>query len=313
MEHDHSVVTFLTVDAAFAGQRLDNFLLARLKGLPRSRLYRLLRRGEVRVNKGRVRPSYRVNGGDVVRVPPLRLSAPAQVATVPDKLVAQLEAAIIYEDERFLAINKPCGLAVHGGSGVRLGLIEALRQIRTDEASLELVHRLDRDTSGCLLVAKKRSALKQAHEALRLKQAEKHYLAMVAGRWPPGLNRVNAPLKKNVLQSGERMVTVAADGKRSCTRFDVRRRIGTFSLLDAWPETGRTHQIRVHAQSAGFPLCGDVKYGNDATNAELKQAGFRELFLHAAGLAMDIDGKALRIECEPPGFWQRFEEQFSSE
>jgi len=314
-------VNFLTVEADRAGQRLDNFLLSKLKGLPRSRLYRLLRRGELRVNKGRVKPDYRLQAGDILRIPPLRLSV-ASDAVLPEALAERLKSSICHEDQEFIVVNKPPGLAVHGGSGLSWGLIEALRQLRTDCPSLELAHRLDRDTSGCLVVAKKRSALKRFHTALRDKWLNKQYTALALGCWPRGLDVVTAPLRKNTLQSGERMVVVAADGRPSETRFkllqqyvddsaadDVVEKVGDrlrYSLIEAMPITGRTHQIRVHARAAGHPLCGDSKYGDDAVNKSLRQRGARQLFLHASAIELPQEAGLLRVESPLPDSWQAF-------
>ncbi len=296
-------VKFVTIEADQAGQRLDNFLMAQLRGLPRSRLYRLLRKGEVRVNKGRVGPDYRLEQGDLVRIPPVRLAARPAPPGVSPNLSRLLNESIVFEDERLLVINKPEGLAVHGGSGLNLGLIEALRQIRQDCRFLELVHRLDRDTSGCLVIAKKRAALRECHAALRDKTANKYYSALAVGQWPAGLDVVNAPLQKNTLRSGERMVVAAADGKPSKTRFKVLRRFEAFTLLEAMPVTGRTHQIRVHAQLAGFPLCGDSKYGVDSVNAELAQQGFKRLFLHASAIDIPLQSGRLQVSAELPAQW----------
>ncbi|MBT8149214.1 MAG: 23S rRNA pseudouridine(955/2504/2580) synthase, partial [Gammaproteobacteria bacterium] len=232
MSISHHKVAFVTVADEHAGQRIDNFLASRLKGLPRSRLYRLLRKGEVRVNKGRVKPEYKLASGDLVRIPPMQLLDASEPAPVSAALAARLHSAVLYEDSEWVVINKPAGLAVHGGSGESLGLIEALRQVRAGQPAenLELCHRLDKDTSGCLVVAKKRAALKRFHAALRDKQLQKHYLALVVGHWPRGLDVVNAPLQKNVLRSGERMVCVDKAGKPSKTLFSVVQRVGQYTL-----------------------------------------------------------------------------------
>ncbi len=298
-------VEMVTVDADHAGQRLDNFLMARLRNLPRSRLYRILRKGEVRVNKGRVKQSYRLIEGDVVRIPPVKITPKPIIPGVSPQFERLLNDSVLFEDEQLLVINKPPGLAVHGGSGLALGLIEALRQIRSECKFLELVHRLDRDTSGCLVVAKKRSALLACHASLRDKQAKKTYMALANGRWPAGLDVINAPLRKNVLQSGERIVVAAADGKPSETRFQLIEHFDNYSLVKAMPITGRTHQIRVHAKVAGHPLCGDKKYGLQETNQALAQQSFKGLFLHAMAIDIAYGDGQLQVECDLPDQWQR--------
>jgi 23S rRNA pseudouridine955/2504/2580 synthase len=273
------------VGDAAAGQRIDNFLLAQLKGVPKSLVYRILRRGEVRVNKGRVKPSYRVAAGDQVRLPPLRLGL-EKVPPRPSKaLAAQLDHAVLYEDELVLVLNKPAGLAVHGGSGISLGVIETLRALRPG-AELELVHRLDRDTSGCLLVSKRRSALRRLHAQLREGTVDKRYLVLVAGRLSRPVVEVTVPLRKNLLQGGERMVQVdLAEGKPARTVFRSRRRLGALTLAEVQLDTGRTHQIRVHAAHLGAPVAGDDKYGDASVNARLRALGLKRLFLHAAALS----------------------------
>ena len=268
-----------------AGQRVDNYLLGRLKGAPRSLIYRILRKGEVRVNKGRIRPDYRLRAGDMLRIPPVRLE-PRQVPSRPaDAVLRQLEAAILYEDERVLVLNKPSGLAVHGGSGLRYGVIEGLRALRPEARYLELVHRLDRETSGCLLVAKRRSALRILHELLRENRIDKRYLALVRGRWEGGRRVVEAPLRKNVLRSGERIVRVDPAGKPSRSVF-VPQAVGELaSLVEVRLDTGRTHQIRVHAAHIGHPIAGDEKYGDPEFDRRLREmTGLNRLFLHARAL-----------------------------
>ncbi len=299
-------VSYVTVEQDYEGQRLDNFLMSRLKGLPRSRLYRILRKGEVRVNKGRVGPDYRLLTGDVVRIPPVRIRETSAPPVVSSGLTRLLLESVLYEDDSLMVIDKPAGLAVHGGSGLSVGLIEALRQVRDDCSFLELVHRLDRDTSGCLMVAKKRPALKQLHAALRDKQMSKYYTALAIGRWPAGLDVVNAPLRKNTLQSGERMVAVAVDGKASKTRFKVLRSYRDYTLLEVMPVTGRTHQIRVHAKSAGYPLCGDTKYGVDPVNKTLRSQGAKHLFLHASAIEIPVEHSVLKVESPLPKVWKSF-------
>ncbi|MDF2180799.1 23S rRNA pseudouridine(955/2504/2580) synthase RluC [Neptuniibacter sp. CAU 1671] len=282
-------VRFLEIEPEQAGQRIDNFLITALKGVPKSLVYRILRKGEVRVNKKRVKPEYRLQADDLVRVPPLRVAERAEAPKVSEQLTTLLEQAILFENRDYIAVNKPSGLAVHGGSGVSLGLIECFRQMRPQLKFLELVHRLDRDTSGCILLAKKRSALKFMHEALQRKQVTKIYHALVDGRWPQRRDKVDAPLRKNELKSGERVVKVAPDGKPSLTEFRVLQRFGAIAtLIEARPITGRTHQIRVHCQFAGYPIIGDPKYGIDGVNNEMKSLGFNRLFLHAAELRFPL-------------------------
>ncbi len=282
-------VRFLEIEPEQAGQRIDNFLITALKGVPKSLVYRILRKGEVRVNKKRVKPEYRLQADDLVRVPPLRVAERAEAPKVSEQLTTLLEQAILFENRDYIAVNKPSGLAVHGGSGVSLGLIECFRQMRPQLKFLELVHRLDRDTSGCILLAKKRSALKFMHEALQRKQVTKIYHALVDGRWPQRRDKVDAPLRKNELKSGERVVKVAPDGKPSLTEFRVLQRFGAIAtLVESRPITGRTHQIRVHCQFAGYPIIGDPKYGIDAVNNEMKSLGFNRLFLHAAELRFPL-------------------------
>jgi len=293
-------VQWVEVDGEYAGQRLDNFLITLLKGAPKTLVYRIIRKGEVRVNKGRVQASYRIQAGDLVRVPPVRLGESRAPATPSDALAKKIEAAVLYEDERLLIINKPSGLAVHGGSGVSLGLIEALRQIRPQAKFLELVHRLDRDTSGCVMVAKRRSALKALHEDLRLGRVNKIYHALVVGRWPKHRVQEDAPLRKNELKSGERVVRADPDGKPSLTRFRVLRNLGDVTLVEARPVTGRTHQIRVHTQVAGHPIVGDPKYGDDAVNRTMKGLGIDRLFLHAAQLEFNLPGSGERTVVVAP-------------
>lgn len=290
-------VCFLAVGPEQDGQRIDNFLLSRLKGVPKSRIYRMLRTGEVRVDGGRIKADRRLKAGETVRVPPLRLAAAVEAPVLPAALCADIEARILLERPGFLVINKPAGLAVHGGSGLAFGLIETLRRLRPGE-SLELVHRLDRDTSGCLLVARSRRCLLDLHAQLREQRMDKRYQALVQGRWPAHRRSVSAPLEKNQLQSGERMVRVGVEGKAAVTEFRVLRRFAQATLVEAVPMTGRTHQIRVHARHAGHPIAGDPKYGDDAFNAAMKTLGLRRLFLHAASLAFrdPASGEACCVE-----------------
>lgn len=277
-------VRHLRVAADTAGQRVDNFLLAQLKGVPRSLVYRLLRRGEVRVNKGRVKPHQRLSAGDDVRIPPLRTAATTAAGAPPAALAATLAGRILYEDQSLLVLDKPAGVAVHGGSGVAHGVIEGLRAARPGQA-LELVHRLDRETSGCLLVAKRRSALRCLHAALRAGAVGKRYRALLLGPLAGPVQRVDLPLAKNQLQGGERMVQVDdADGKPALTVFRRIAAYGGMTLVDVELHTGRTHQIRVHAAAIGAPVAGDDKYGRPEHRAQARGLGLSRLFLHAAEL-----------------------------
>ena len=298
---NHSV-RFQTISADQAGQRIDNYLLSQLKGVPKSMIYRIIRKGEVRVNKGRVKAEYKLQADDVVRIPPVKVSAKEQ-APISHKLhqVAQLEQQILFEDEVLLVLNKPSGMAVHGGSGLSFGVIEALRSLRSDARFLELVHRLDRDTSGILLVAKKRSALRHLHEQLRNKTIQKEYLALVRGQWQSHCNVINAPLNKNELASGERIVRVSEQGKPSETRFSVEERYGQeATLIKAMPVTGRTHQIRVHTQYAGHPIALDSKYGDQTFDQKMQTFGLNRLFLHAYAIRFEHpkSGETLRLSAE---------------
>ncbi|MEZ5495034.1 MAG: 23S rRNA pseudouridine(955/2504/2580) synthase RluC [Pseudomonadales bacterium] len=292
-------VQLVTVDENHDGQRIDNFLLGHLKGVPRTLVYRILRKGEVRVNKGRAKPEHKLTVGDVVRIPPLHLPEADAPAKASDNLLEVLESRILFEDKYILAINKPAGLAVHGGSAIRLGLIEALRQLRPQEKMLELVHRLDRDTSGCILIAKKRAALTALHDDLREGRVDKRYLALVFGRWPEKIKEVKVPLLKNEVAS---IVRVSDAGKSAHTGFTIKQTFDGYTLLEAKPYTGRTHQIRVHAKHAGHSLVGDEKYSDETKNAVAEKIGFKRLCLHAYSLVFKhpISGEKLRIEAPLP-------------
>jgi len=279
-----SSALFVEIDDGHEGQRIDNFLLCRLKGVPRSYVYRILRRGEVRVNKGRIRPSYRLQEGDLVRIPPLRIAEQSQPAKPHERVLQQLREALLIEDKRLFVLNKPAGIAVHGGSGLNYGVIEAMRVLWPEERQLELVHRLDRDTSGCLLIARKRSALRIMHELLRNNKMDKRYLALLAGCLEEQRADVDAPLLKNTLQGGERVVRINSEGKPALTRFRVLERFSNATLVEAKPVTGRTHQIRVHAAHLGHPILGDEKYGESKTNKRFRELGLKRLFLHAESL-----------------------------
>ncbi|WP_370694286.1 23S rRNA pseudouridine(955/2504/2580) synthase RluC [Psychrobium sp. 1_MG-2023] len=283
-KQDAPKVQFVTIDDNHAGQRIDNFLVTFLKGVPKSRVYRILRKGEVRVNKKRIKPVYRLADGDIVRIPPIHVSEEKALPNAKLEKIASLEKHIIFEDKYLMVINKPSGIAVHGGSGLKFGLIEGLRALRPDAKFLELVHRLDRDTSGCILVAKRRSTLRALHEQLREKTVEKNYLALVLGQWDKADKAVNAPLLKNTLQSGERIVRVNPEGKESYTKFKIVQRFENCTLVQASPVTGRTHQIRVHTLHTGHPIAGDDKYGDRQFDSEMKKSGLNRLFLHSASL-----------------------------
>lgn len=289
----------VTVGEESDGQRIDNFLLRHLKGVPKSRIYRLLRKGEVRVNKGRIKPEYRLKCSDVVRIPPIRVSDRPAPPTPGQGLQALLDRSILYEDKTLLILNKPSGLAVHGGSGVSLGVIEALRAMRPDAHFLELAHRLDRDTSGCLVIAKKRSALRAFQQLLREDGMEKVYLALVKGCWKGGQRRVDAPLRKNTLQSGERLVKVSSDGKPSLSIFTPETIYKDCSLMRVKLVTGRTHQVRVHALHCGHPIAGDDKYGDAAFNRLMAERGLKRLFLHARELRFTLPERTT-IHVEAP-------------
>ncbi|HGM9990890.1 TPA: 23S rRNA pseudouridine(955/2504/2580) synthase RluC [Proteus mirabilis] len=292
-------VQFVTIDGDEAGQRIDNFLLARLKGVPKSMIYRIIRKGEVRVNKGRIKPEYKLAAGDSIRIPSVRVAEKEEHAVSPKlEKVSALAECILYEDEHVMLINKPSGTAVHGGSGLSFGVIEGLRALRPEARFLELVHRLDRDTSGVLLIAKKRSALRSLHEQLRLKQMQKDYLALVRGQWQSHTKVVQAPLLKNILQSGERVVKVSSEGKPSETRFKVEERFEFATLVKASPVTGRTHQIRVHTLHAGHPIAFDDRYGDRDFDTQLASTKLNRLFLHASSLTFihPSTGEKMRIE-----------------
>jgi 23S rRNA pseudouridine955/2504/2580 synthase len=274
------------IDGDGAGQRLDNFLLGELKGVPRSLVYRLIRSGQVRVNSGRTAPSYRLQAGDRVRVPPVAARPEAVPVATPDSL-EWLAERVIFEDTRILVIDKPAGLAVHGGSSISLGCIEALRLLRPASKDLELAHRLDRGTSGCLLLAKRRSALRVLHALLREGRVDKRYLALVQGRWPEGTTKIDAALVTRRV-GGEARVKVDPSGKEARSSFRLIDRFGTTaSLLEVSIATGRTHQIRVHAAHAGHPVAGDERYGDRDFNAYLQSFGLQRMFLHAHSLAFE--------------------------
>ncbi len=280
-----------------AGQRIDNYLLKILKGVPKSRIYRAIRSGEVRINKKRADASDRIDTGDMIRIPPIRVAVRPVVKLEPH-LTDLLKNRIIYEDDTLIVLDKPSGLAVHGGSGLTLGVIEALRLIYP-KADLELVHRLDRETSGCLMIAKKRSQLLFLHEALREGHVAKKYITLLIGRWPAEQVEVDLPLHKNILVSGERMVKVDVEGKASKTLFHLIRHVGTMSLMEVTLMSGRTHQIRVHAAYKGHPVAGDEKYGDKTANQVLRAKGLKRLFLHASELVIPTkEGTTITVKAD---------------
>jgi 23S rRNA pseudouridine955/2504/2580 synthase len=293
-------VTYVEAGSGDVDQRIDNFLLRTLKDAPRSLVYRILRKGEVRVNGKRARPDYRLVEGDRIRLPPFR--APAQRIVAPSRSLREFVAtAIVSEDRDLIVINKPAGVAVHGGSGMSAGVIEALRAQRPDLTELELVHRLDRETSGVLLIAKRRAVLRELHRLLREREVDKRYLALVVGRWPTGTTRIDLPLKTNLKQGGERVVRVHAEGREAVTTFSPVRNFGKLAtLLDISIGTGRTHQIRVHAAHAGHAIAGDEKYGDRDADAKLRDFGLTRMFLHAHSLEFIRPGSSERVRFEAP-------------
>ena len=283
-ENQTPQVIYVEINEDDCDQRLDNFLISRLKGVPKSRIYRLVRKGEVRVNKGRVDIKYRLAAGDVVRIPPVRVAERSEESFVPKGLQAALQQGILFEDDGFMVINKPAGFAVHGGSGVSSGIIEGLRLMRPEARFLELVHRLDKDTSGCLLIAKKRSALRKLQEFFRNSEIKKTYQALLAGQWDRKKLIVTAPLLKNISKGGERIVVISKAGKAAETLFTRIKLFRNATLVEASPKTGRTHQIRVHAASLGHAIVGDDRYGIDEINKLFKNKGYKRMFLHAETL-----------------------------
>ncbi len=290
-------VTWTEIDEGSCEQRIDNFLCKHLKGVPKSHIYRILRSGEVRVNKKRVDQTYRLQLGDQVRIPPVRVAEPQQRDYVP-----ALEFPILYEDDALLVVDKPSGVAVHGGSGVSFGVIEQLRSARPQAKFLELVHRLDRETSGVLLLAKKRSALTAMHEIMREGNSDKRYLTLVLGQWRNAKQHVKLPLHKFNTPQGEKRVMVREDGQASHTIFALQKSWPEFSLLEAQLKTGRTHQIRVHLSHLGFPIAGDDKYGDFARNKELMKQGLKRMFLHAHSITFNhpLTGEGLRLVAPLP-------------
>lgn len=287
----------IRIDETRAGQRIDNFLLRECKGVPKSHIYKAIRGGEVRVNKGRISSDYRLQDGDLVRVPPLRLPDRDQPRPVPAAAFP-----VVFEDEHLMVIDKPAGVAVHGGSGVSFGVIEQLRAARPQERFLELAHRLDRETSGLLIIAKRRAALVELHDMFREIRARKFYLALVQGDWVNDRQHIRFPLLRWLTANGERRVRVDEEGKQAHTIISLQRRFGRFSLLQAELKTGRTHQIRVHLAHSGFPIVGDEKYGDDALRAQFARQGFKRMFLHSGRLEFNhpVTGEPLVLEAPLP-------------
>lgn len=297
-------VTFLEIDENGAGQRIDNFLFRHLKGVPKSHIYRILR-GEVRVNKKRVDQTCRLQLGDLLRIPPIRV---AEKAVVDEAHIPAVEFPILYEDDALVVLNKPSGVAVHGGSGVSFGVIEQMRRARPQAKFLELVHRLDRETSGVLLLAKKRSALTAMHEIMREGNSDKRYFVLVLGQWKNVKQHVKLPLHKFDTPQGEKRVMVREDGQISHTIFTLQKSWAEFSLLEAQLKTGRTHQIRVHLSHLGFPIAGDDKYGDFARNKLLMKQGLKRMFLHAHSIAFahPLTGEPMQLTAPLPRELQGF-------
>jgi 23S rRNA pseudouridine955/2504/2580 synthase len=295
-----SKVVYLSIETDQAGQRIDNFLQTYLKNVPKSHVYRILRTGQVRVNRGRIKPTYRLHAGDQLRIPPLQQ---VTVTTFTPQLLlvkSLLAKTILYEDDDLMVINKPSGMAVHGGSGISFGVIEGLRVLYPQLPHLELVHRLDRDTSGCLLITKKRSMLRRLHQLLRDGKLHKQYLALVQGVWPPKLREVNLSLQKNILQSGERVVRVHTEGKSSQSLFNIEQSLTIATLLRVRPMTGRTHQIRVHTAHQHHPIAGDEKYGDLEFNQKMQRYGLHRLFLHAKAIEFRLTDPDYQLTVSAP-------------
>lgn len=298
----HHTVRFVEVDESSEGQRIDNFLLKVFGRVPKSHVYRLLRTGQVRVNKGRKKPTYKLQLHDVVRLPPITLADEKNIV-VPEQVIERVAKDIVFEDDQLIVINKKQGLAVHAGSGLLYGLIDAIRQSRK-ENGLELVHRLDRATSGCLLVAKNRKSLLKLQNAFRDNRVSKQYLALTSGHWEHETTSCSLALKKNTMRGGERMVVVAEDGKNAVSHFTVLRQFRECALVSVTIETGRTHQIRVHAQSLGHAVIGDEKYGDATVNAQMRKRGLKRMYLHAENLSL-LDESSYNFCAPLDDQWQR--------
>lgn len=293
-------VSSVTVSVEFQSQRLDNFLKNHLKGVPMSCIYRFIRTGQVRVNKKRAKPSYHLASGDVIRIPPVKLEPEETKKKLPPALIQRFKQAILYENDQVLVINKPAGFAVHGGSGLSFGVIEIMRQLYGEHEDIGLVHRLDRETSGCLVLARKRSVLRDLHEQLRLGKVDKTYFALIKGVETKKRRKVELSLHKNQLLSGERMVRVQEDGKQAATTFIPVDFFGDSTLVEVIPHTGRTHQIRVHAQAIGQPVAGDEKYGDKVFNKKIRLKGLKRLFLHASQIIFSLPGQEKKIKVTAP-------------
>jgi len=292
-------VEYITIPLEFADQRIDNYLVTRLKNVPKTHIYRILRKGEVRVNKKRIAPSYRLQDGDVLRLPPLEMAEKPRL-TANSRVIALLKQRILYEDDYLMIINKPSGMAVHSGSGVKMGVVEALRDAFPKLVNLELVHRLDRETSGCLVLAKKRSILKELHRLWREGKIRKIYHTLTKGHWQTAELRVDVSLEKNILSNGERIVKVAEEGKPSLTVFSPIQVFNQASFMEALLETGRMHQIRVHAKYRGHPIAGDEKYKDAAFNKAMRTFGVNRLFLHAYSLEFHLPSMNKHIKVIAP-------------
>ncbi len=310
IQNKKSPVQQLIINSDDASRRIDNFIMSRFKELPRTRVYQMLRRGEVRVNKGRVKQSYRLQKDDIVRIPPMLMVTQEEQGRPPAYLLAMLKSALLYEDEHIIALNKPAGIVVHSGSGRSFGVIEVLRFLRPDDSSLQLVHRIDQATSGCLLLSKTTRGLRQLHQALRSRQVEKHYMALLKGNIGQQECRIDMPLQKNTMLSGERLVQVDAQGKSAVSRFTRMQVFQHSCLVNIVIETGRTHQIRVHSRYMGHVIAGDDKYGDRDFNKILRRAGLKRLFLHASRLELpDYAENGLSIEAPLPTELQEFLQQ----
>ncbi|MDQ7051099.1 MAG: 23S rRNA pseudouridine(955/2504/2580) synthase RluC [Enterobacterales bacterium] len=310
-------VQFWTIEKDYSGQRIDNYLISHLKGVPKSRIYRIIRKGEVRVNKGRVKAEYKLTHNDILRIPPIRVAEKEPAKDISQfSQVKQIEASIVFESNQFMVINKPSGIAVHGGSGISFGVIEAIRALRPKEKFLELVHRIDRDTSGCLLIAKRRTYLIHFQNQLRHRKMNKEYVALVNGHWPKATSRVDQALKKTERASGERVVLVDTEGKASKTNFEIIKSFAQHTLVRAKPVTGRTHQIRVHAKYVGCPLLGDDKYSDtQADRVILSQLKLKSFLLHAQKLRFTLpeDEQVMQIEAPLPAQFKRIIKMLGNE